>query len=687
MMSAPVEKEYGTWESPLTREIACGTSISLVHMYCDPYDKDNLYWSELRPNEDGRTILFSKNVTSDVSDIPVRWTPDENFDVHDMVHEYGGAAYFVNNGVAYCANKKDNQIYSQTKDDKSLVLVTKQHESLFRYADGEFSKSNEFFFAVREQHFEDDLPGKVINLLAAVNVKTKEEVTLTVEGKDFYSSPRVSPDGKKLAFITWAHPNMPWDDTQLWVCHFNVHDNKMKFSTPKLLCEEKDVNFMEPRWTSDGKLLIICDKENWWNLYSVDIHTCTLTICRQDLEHELGRPCWQFGNRSYDTNPTNQDEVATLYGGKPALLNLSTGDFIHLDMKSTDPNQTCKHCIYTPDGQYLFLQAVSPTEREKIIRINMKTKEVDDFHRSSNEVITTDILSTPQPFPFTIKPKEESDIKTAYAYYYPPKNSGFVGLPNTLPPVLLKIHGGPTASASMAMDLNKQYFTSRGIGILDVNYRGSTGYGTAYRKELKGNWGVFDIEDCLAAAMALVDQGLADREKLFISGGSSGGYTTLACLTFDTNTKRVFKAGTSYYGISNLETLTQGTHKFESHYCDVMIAPYPERKQTYLHRSPGYEKNCSNFKSPCCFFQGALDNVVPPDQSEAMYNILLNCNKVTCSYNLFDDEYHGFNKAKNRITALGGEYYFYLKVLNLELSNEEMDAIKIRIDNLPVEAN
>lgn len=683
-MAPPTIAPYGEWNSPLKSKEACSSSVSLVRMYFDRYDTDTIFWTENRPTENGQTTLLSKKVTDNLKATPVRWTPKGGVNVYDMVHEYGGAAYCVNNGVVYYSNLCDSCIYQMTKDDKTPRRFTQLsatenpgNSSPYRYADFEFSRADNFLFCVREDHYTAtvETDKQVRNTIVAINTNTEEQ-TIIAKGNDFYSSPRVSPDGKKLAWITWVHNNMPWDDTQLFVSDIEIQGDKIVVKGSKQVAGDKGLNLMEPRWTANGNLLVIADKEGWWNLHMVEnlsSSSPTLKCLRKDKQNELGSPCWHLGYRSYYPNPKDTDQVAVLYGGKPAMLSISTGDYKEYQL---EPDQHASYCLFSPNGKYLFLQVVNPKEPTKILRVNVGTGAIDDFYHSAENIVAEPYLSVPVPKTFTVPTDKKTSINKAYGYYYPPKNGDFKAPDGTLPPVLLKIHGGPTASASLAMDLQKQYFTSRGIAIFDVNYRGSTGYGTAYRKELKGNWGVYDIQDALQGALALVEEGLVDRDKLLISGGSSGGYTTLACLTFDTNKPRVFAAGTSYYGISDLKVLAAETHKFESHYCNEMIAEYPKEEKIYEDRSPIY--HVEKFKSPCCFFQGMLDKVVPPNQSKMMYD-QINENGITCAYVTFEDEAHGFKKAANKQKALDGEFYFYSKVLGFEAADP---GIEIPISNL-----
>lgn len=656
------ESPYGSWKSPLSSKLACDSSISIREIYVDSATPDKIYWSELRPKEDGRTIIFSKDVNN-VKDTPERWTPND-FNVGSRVHEYGGGAFTVHNGSVYFVNFNDQNLYKQIEKELPKTVTNVEE---YRYADGDFAENGKFLFCVREDHSANH--PEPVNTIVAVNLKTGHEVVVA-SGTDFYAYPRVSLDGTKLVWMQWKHPNMPWDDSELWLAEISYDNDNVRVENGKKICGEHGVNFMEPRWGSDGKLMFICDKTGWWNLYSISDFSSFEPTNLCHVDKEIGSPAWQFGHMSFCPHPEKHGLIATLYEGKPALLNVTSGSMEEIELG----NSRVSHCLFQPGkGKYLYLLASDPAKPQCLLRYDMDSKQLDTLHESMPAILDSSYLSVPKHIKFPV----DNGSAYAYGYYYGPKNKDYHAPAGTLPPLLIKIHGGPTSSARMSMDLNKQYFTSRGIAILDVNYRGSTGYGTPFRKALYDKWGIYDIEDACAGALFMATDGVdgerVNKEHLLIDGGSAGGYTTLASLTF----RKVFRAGVSYYGVSDLEALAKDTHKFESRYMDLLIAPYPSGKSVYDARSP--IKHLDLFKTPCAFFQGGMDKVVPPDQAKLMFD-QINDRKIPCAYVLFPDEAHGFKKSGNKQKSLDGEFYFYSKMLHFQAADH---GIEIPIENLP----
>lgn len=661
-----IEADYGSWKSPLTSKLACDASIIIYVMHVDSKTPGTLYWSELHPHENGRTIIYSKSV-KDLDGDAVRWTPAE-YSVHTTVHEYGGGAFFVNNGNAYFMNIKDHKIYQQGSSDSAPNPVTKRNDALYRYADGDYINDTHYFVCVREDHSQQDR-SEPENLIVCINEKTGEEIVVT-SGYDFYMAPRISKDGKKLAWVQWKHPNMPWDDTELWVCDVIISDGTVSFQNQTKVVGEEGVNYMQPRWTCDNKLMYISDKTGYWNLYLLeDISNNESARNVLERDEEIGGPCWKFGSCSYSPHPTDSDKVAVIYSGKPSILSISTGNIKKIDVGDA----TIKSCLFQPTvGDYLYMNAVNSIEPAAILVYNASTEKVRKFHKSGEPVVSEEYLSKPEVVKFNVKSVDDENAH-AYGLLYKPKNKDYHAPDGQLPPLLVKIHGGPTACASRAMDLVKQYFTSRGFAILDVNYRGSTGYGTKFRNALRKKWGVYDIEDACAGALYLAnDLKIVDKNKLLISGGSAGGYTTLASLTF----QDVFACGASHYGVSDLVLLAAETHKFESRYLDMMIGEYPKDKKIYEERSP--INYLDQFNAPCAFFQGEIDKIVPPNQAVVMFEALKKKGLKTAYVN-FPDEAHGFRKSENKQKALDGEFYFYSVVLGFKPADE---GIEIDIENL-----
>ncbi len=635
---------FGTWKSPITSELIVAKTIGLGGPVIDG---DDFYWGESRPSEAGRNVIvrLRDGQVSDLNPAPTN--------ARTRVHEYGGGAVLISNGQVFYTNFKDQQIY-QVADGVQQPIT--QNPGL-RYADyvADWQRGN--LIAVREDHREADLAAgrQCVNTIVAVpidqhghnNGSTRSERVL-VSGNDFYSTPRLSPDGSQLAWLTWNHPNMPWDGCELWVA--DVADDG-GLHNHALIAGGKTESIFQPEWSPDGTLYFVAEYTGWWNLYRWNADAKQ----REQLTHleaEFGVPMWVFGQSTYGFVALNQILCTYSQNGVShlALLNTDT-----LKLSEVETPYTSISGICAVEGQAAF-SAASPTTFGVIVRFDLANRTLTEVKRSSDLDLAqfAGYLSVPQAIEF---PTENG--LTAHAFYYPPTNKDYAGPAGELPPVLVKSHGGPTGATSSTLKLSYQYWTSRGIGVLDVNYGGSTGYGRAYRQRLNGTWGIVDMDDCVNAAKYLAEQGVIDGNRLTISGGSAGGYTTLCALTF----RNVFNAGASYYGVSDAEALAKDTHKFESRYLDSMIGPYPARRDLYIERSPIHFAH--RIESPVLFLQGLEDEVVPPSQSEAMFKAVRQ-KEIPTAYITFEGEQHGFRKAENIKRALEAEFYFYGKVFGYE---------------------
>jgi dipeptidyl aminopeptidase/acylaminoacyl peptidase len=480
-----------------------------------------------------------------------------------------------------------------------------------------------------------------------------------VSGSDFYSSPRLSPDGRRLAYLAWNHPNMPWDGTELWVAELNENGS---IASQAMVAGGPDESIFQPEWSSDGRLYFISDHSGWWNLYRLsDGGVEPLT----DLEAELGMPQWVFRRSSYGFVSEGRIVCAQNEKGnwRVALLDPATRELRALEVPYTEI--TSLHA----DGNRVVLCGGSPTRSLSVIKLDAATGRSEVLRQSSQTELDEGYVSVPR----TIEFPTEGGL-TAFGLFYPPKNRDFIAPEGERPPLLVISHGGPTSASTSTLKLSIQYWTSRGIGVLDVNYGGSTGFGRKYRERLNGQWGVVDVDDCVNGARYLVERGEADPERLIIRGGSAGGYTTLAALTF----RDVFKAGASYYGISDLEVLEQDCHKFESRYNTSLIGPYPERKDLYKQRSPIHFTD--RLSCPIILFQGLEDKVVPPNQAEMMYAAVRR-KGLPVAYVPFEGEQHGFRKAENIKRSLDGELYFYSKVFGFDADVEPDPTVIERFEN------
>lgn len=579
-------------------------------------DDGVIYWTESRPLEKGRVVLMQRLPNGAVEEI----TPP-GFDIRSKVHEYGGLSFAVSNGVIYFVNAKDQRIYQQKGNDVQPLT-----EGGVRYA--EPVSSNAGLICVAEKGSE--------NWLALVDKNTGTCKPLD-QGHDFYGGIALSSDQKQIAWITWDHPQMPWDGTELWTAQLN---NNEIINKQKVAGGSKEAIF-QPRFSPQGDLYFISDRSGWWNFYRNNEPL-------YPLQAEFGLPLWGLGVSLWDFTGKGE-EILTAYQegglGKLALLDPIQKKLQPVDLHGTDYSQV--HC---KDGFAVFLQGSFNVPR-KVVQLDLKTLKSERVDMPSKLKIDEGFFSTCEPLTFPTSSGE------AFGYFYGPRNKHYHPLPNTLPPLIVMSHGGPTASADPVFNLKIQYWTSRGFAVFDVNYGGSTGYGRAYREKLKGKWGIVDVEDCTQGALYLASIGKVDPEKMVIRGGSAGGYTTLAALAF-TNT---FVAGASYYGVADLELLAKDTHKFESCYLDSLIGPYPEAKGIYAERSPlqhAHKINC-----PVIFFQGGADKVVPPNQAEVMYNAL-KARGIRTELIIYPEEEHGFRSAHNQQDSLEKEQAFYLDVFN-----------------------
>lgn len=638
--------EYGSWSSPITSEIVVKegglpfSPISEVHT-CMTGKQETIFWSDLRPSEGGRIVVCSQ--TKGQSDI-VSWTP-EGFNARTKVHEYGGGATFVHKGQVYFSNFTDQRLYKQESPGSTPQALTPDGKG-WRYADGEMVEFADKIICVREDHgvVDSGEEDEAKNTIVCIDPVTEEQCVL-VKGADFYSSPRVSSTGM-LAWAQWNHPNMPWDTTEVWVGQLDLSGEFLvEGSAKKVACDE-GVSVMLPRWTAEDSLFFISDRSDWWNLYEYIFDTDEERNVFPD-EKEIGKPHWVFGNCSYCPHSTIPNKIAVVYGGRLGILDSELEK--REDIDTGFPLHSCPK--FSPKGDKIYCIAGSTSNPYCLIEVDVESKQVVIIKDTKGSDIDEGYISEPKTITF---PTE--DNKVAHGYLYLPKNKDYSAPPGTLPPLLVKAHGGPTSSTSPAFDLGKQFFTSRGVAILDVNYRGSTGFGMHYRKELDNNWGKVDVEDCCNGAMYVTNSmKAADVDKLCIDGGSAGGFTTLACLT----QRNLFKAGASKYGVSDLEALIRDTHKFESRYIDSMVGPYPECKELYVERSP--INSAEKLNCPMIFFQGDEDKIVLPNQSEKMFEVLKK-KGLTCAYVLFEGEQHGFRKSENIKATLEGEFCFFGKV-------------------------
>ena len=634
---------YGSWKSPITSDLIVSSSVGLSQPTIAGQD---LYWVEMRPSEGGRNVIVRLDASGAATDV----NPPP-FNARTRVHEYGGGDYVVSDGVIYFSNFADQRLYKQILGGEPRPITP---DADLRYADASVDAKRRRLICVREDH--TVAAREAVNTLVSIGLDgVNDGEQVLVGGNDFYSSPRVSSDGTRLAWLTWDHPQMPWDGTELWTGDFQADGSLTKTQRVAGSITE---SIFQPEWSPDGTLYFVSDRNGWWNLYrrraDGEIETVT------ELTSELGVPQWIFGMSNYGFESADKI-ICTYYErgiSQLASIDSRTGKLQPIDTSYTDIT-----FLRAAPGQTVF-RAGSPAEPPSIVRLDLNTRTFDVLRRSNNLEIHPGYLSRPRAIEFPT-----TDGLTAHGFFYPPQNLDYRAPDGERPPLLVKSHGGPTSAAATALSLTIQYWTSRGIGVFDVNYGGSTGYGRAYRERLKGQWGVVDVDDCANGARHLVSQGEVDGNRLMITGGSAGGYTTLCALTF----RDTFKAGASHYGVSDAEALAKETHKFESRYLDGLFGPYPEKQDIYFQRSP--INFTDRLSCPAIFFQGTEDKVVPRNQAEVMVQAL-RTKGIPVAYVPFEGEQHGFRQAKTIKRALDGELYFYSRVFGFELA-EDVEPVQI----------
>jgi len=640
----PTVAPFGSWRSPITPQMLVEGAVRFGDV---SIDGETLYWVESRPQEQGRYVIVRRTPDGKVEDVL-----PEPFSARTLVHEYGGGALLASQGSVFFTNYADQRLW-RMQPGKAPQPVTA--EGLLRFTDFVHDPSRNRLIAVCEDHTVGN--EEPVNRIVAVSL-VDGGVRPLVEGADFYSNPRLSPDGKHLAWLSWNHPNMPWDDTELFVAPM-TDDGSL--GDVRRVAGGMQESIFQPAWAPDGTLFFVSDRTNWWNLYYERNGQIFPVL---PMEAEFGVPQWVFGLTTYDLQPDGTIVARYVQRGTWRLVRIdprsSTHERIELPYSAISSIDVA--------GNRAYLTAGSPTEMEALVEIDLTSGRSSVIRRSSPFVPDPDYTSVPETIEF---PTEGG--KTAHAFYYPPVNRHYRGPAGQSPPLLVMVHGGPTSATTAQFRLTTQFWTSRGIGVCDVNYGGSTGYGREYRNRLCHAWGIVDVADATNAALFLARQGKADRHKLMIRGGSAGGYTTLACLAFN----NAFRCGASLYGIADLALLVQDTHKFESRYLDRLVGPYPQDEVRYRERSPIH--HLERFKEPVILLQGLEDKIVPPNQAELIVESLKN-RGVPVAYVAFPGEQHGFRKAENIVRAYEAELYFYSRILNFPLS----DPIEpVEIFNLP----
>jgi dipeptidyl aminopeptidase/acylaminoacyl peptidase len=639
---------HGSWKSPVTVDLLVGATVGLT--YPDVSER-GVYWLEGRPHEGGRSALVFRADGGE----PVDVVPEE-FNVRTRVHEYGGGASWRHGDLVFASSFDNGRVYRIDGPGSEPRPVTPEpaEANALRHADGAVAPDGSLVVCVRERHE----GGEVLNELVAFPADGSAEPRVIASGHDFYASPRFDPAGERLAWLSWDHPNMPFDATELYVAGIAA-DGTLGDERPVAGGESESV--LDPQWSADGILHFVSDRTGWWNLYRISgDHMRPLA----PTEGEFAVPWWVFARERYAFLPDGRIACIVTRGARDSLelLDPASGRLEPVDLPySAYASGLRAH------GQRIAAVGASPTTAPELVVHNVATGDTEVVARSSSVALDEEYVSSARPIEFP-----GSGGETAHAFFYAPRNSDFEAPDGELPPLVVEVHGGPTAHVTDGLDLGIQYYTSRGIAVVDVNYGGSTGYGREYRRRLLGQWGVVDIDDCIAAARYLAEQGEADPDRMLITGGSAGGYTTLLALA----TRDDFAAGISAYGVADLELLFRDTHKFELHYDTSLVGPLPEAKELWRERSP--INHADDISAPLLLHQGLDDKVVPPSQSETIVAALRR-RGITYAYLAYEGEGHGFRRADSQRRMFEANLAFMAHVFGFAPADE---LAPLEIENL-----
>ena len=698
MTAEKIVRPYGSWSSPITPALM--TDARPAFDYPTSHN-GKLYWLESRPWENGRSVVVEKNKQGQVRDLV-----PAPLSVRSKVHEYGGTPYIVIGNMLYFCLQDDQRIYriniasehtagSEQAIPEPITPAPTETSDSYRFADFCYDKSRNRLICVAE--INSPALREPENCIVTISLENaspnssstrpsparEQSVIRLVTGSDFYAYPRVNPAGNRLCWIDWNHPDMPWDSTRLYEAE--IYPDGSLGDTVLIVGQNDEADepaqaIFQPQYSPHGQLHYVSDINNWWNIYRIDTRNTDILNtgtarrppqpeCLCELEAEFATPLWVLGMSTYGFCDDGTLLCCYSQNGQWQLAKISNGQ--REDIATPYTAISAVHCA---GGAGWFIGA-APDREAELVAINPHSYQLSIEQKASPLPIDNGNLSTPVAMQFSPHKQGTNDSNSpqCHGFYYPPCNAQTTGPADEQPPLIVMCHGGPTGATSTGLNLKIQFWTSRGFAVLDLNYRGSTGYGRTYRHQLDGAWGIADIEDVVLATQQLVDRQLADPERLAIRGSSAGGYTVLAALTF-TDT---FKAGACLYGIGDLETLARDTHKFESRYLDRLVGSYPESQQLYRQRSPVHFTNQLN--CPVIFFQGLDDKVVPPQQAVSMVKALRE-QKIPVAYLPFPGEGHGFRAAQTVQQVFNAELYFYSKVFGFELP-ESLPAITI--DNLP----
>jgi len=643
---------YGNWPSPITAEMLTQQSAKISEpQACD----GDLFWLESRPAEKGRNALVQLSASGSRKDVLA-----EPHSIRTRAHEYGGASYLVTPEHIFCVLDADQRIHVIDRITNLLTplspkgslapenLLVSEHlisehltsEPKYRYADFCWDTTRQRLMCVREDHsiVDHHAQPKIDERSEIVAIDLNGHTQILVTGADFYSNPRLNRTGDKLSYLCWNHPQMPWDGTECYCADLNSAGNIIE---TRLIAGGKTESIFQPQWSSDNELFFVSDRNNWWNIYRYKEQN-TEIICAMNAE--FATPQWVFGMSTYGF--LNDREIFCCFSQNGqwnlGLIDINRKTIAIIKNEFKDIAKV--HC----HNQQAYFLAASATQSTALYRFH--GHQIEPVLLANISLLTKDDIAQPQAISFAT-----SDNEIAHGFFYAPKNKRVITPENTKPPLIVMCHGGPTGATETSLNIKIQFWTSRGFAVLDVNYRGSTGYGRQYRDRLKNHWGITDVIDVCSGAKYLIEQDLVDKNKIAIRGSSAGGYTVLAALTFSDT----FKAGASLYGIGDLEALAKDTHKFEARYLDSLVGEYPAEKDTYRARSP--INHIEQLNCPVIFLQGLRDKVVPPNQAEAMVAALTK-KGIKNAYVTFAEEGHGFRQAESIQKAIEAELEFYLEV-------------------------
>jgi dipeptidyl aminopeptidase/acylaminoacyl peptidase len=672
---------YGSWASPITARLIAESGIALGGLQAAG---SQLFWVEMRPLEDGRSTLVRRTTNGAIGDVV-----PATANTRTLVQEYGGGIYALHTAadgevIAYFSEFEDQRLYrlvaggatsgAAASDPRPITPAPPQPRSV-RYADGRVTPDGQTLVCVRERH-ED---GAVVNELVALPTDGSAAPRVVATGHDFYAAPRLSHDGRRLAWLSWDHPQMPWDGTGLWVADLTAAG---ELAAERRVAGGPAESVLQPAWGADGRLHFVSDRDGWWNLYRDEGDQMTALA---PLAAEFAKPPWVFGLQNYDF--LHDGRIAATFG-QDGVEHLGVIDPARPGI-ATLPCELTTFSSLVVLGDQIAVIGGGAARAAAVALVDPQSGAVREVRRSKTIDVDPGYISAPEPITFLTSYPAGSVVGpladelegaagsggavglTAHALYYAPANRDLEAPPGERPPLIVMSHGGPTSAAYALLSFDIQYWTSRGIGVVDVNYGGSTGYGRAYRERLRGNWGIVDTIDCINAARYLADRGDADPERIAVQGGSAGGYTTLNALA----RHRFFAAGASYFGLADLEVFaTGGTHKFESQYLTGLLGPHPQMAAVYRERSP--INHVADISCPVIVLQGLDDAIVPPAQAEIIV-AALEKKGLPYAYLAFPGEQHGFRKAANIVRSHEAELYFYGRVFGFAPA-DEIEAVDIR---------